>query len=113
MKKTDDAFLNHIIDAIENIDHFVEEIEERNFLHDALVQSAVIRQLEIIGEAVKNLSPALKRKKPEIPWQDIAGLRDKLIHVYFGVDLDLVWKIIQKDLPVLKHQIQKILKAMR
>lgn len=111
--KGDRAYLNHILDAIEHIDSFSEEIDEQNFLYNDLVQSAVIRQLEIIGEAVKNLSPRLKRKNPKIPWKDIAGLRDKLIHVYFGVDLDLVWKIIQQDLPVLKQQVRKILKTLK
>lgn len=111
--KGDFAYLNHIVDAIENINHFVGDLDQQNFLHNDLVQSAVIRQLEIIGEAVKNLSPKIKNKNPATPWKDIAGLRDKLIHVYFGVDLDLVWEIIQKDLPALKRQIRQILRTLK
>jgi uncharacterized protein with HEPN domain len=82
------------------------------FFKSTLVQSAVIRQLEVIGEAVKNLSGALRRKRKDIPWSDIAGLRDKLIHGYFGVDLELVWGIAMENIPQLKSQINEILAEM-
>lgn len=72
-------------------------------------QGAVIRKIEIIGEAVKNVSDAIKEKYPEIPWIKIAGTRDKLIHGYFGVNIERIWFIVEKDLPELKRQIQKIL----
>jgi len=73
----------------------------------------VIRRLEIIGEAVKNLPADFKKKKSSIPWQNIAGMRDFLIHEYFGVDLDLVWQTVKKDLPEFKKQILKLLDKSR
>jgi uncharacterized protein with HEPN domain len=75
-------------------------------------QYAVLRGLEIIGEATKNLSRELKTKHREIPWREIAGMRDKLIHEYFGVNLELVWVTIKNELPELKNQILKILKEI-
>ena len=107
--KKDRAYLQHVREAAEHIGKFIQAMAKDEFLKDVLVQSAVIRQLEVIGEAVKNLSGVLKREYQEIPWSDIAGLRDKLIHGYFGVDLELVWKISTKDIPELKDQISKIL----
>lgn len=74
-----------------------------------LVQDAVIRQIEIIGEATKQLSKTIKEKYPEIPWKDIAGMRDKLIHDYLGVDLNAVWKTVEKDIPFLKNKLKEII----
>jgi len=73
-----------------------------------LIQDGVIRQLEIIGEATKRLSKEFKDRYPEIPWKDIAGMRDKLIHGYFGVDLDAVWDTAKKDIPGLRGKIEEI-----
>lgn len=72
-------------------------------------QDAVIRKLEIIGEAVKQLSDATKRSRPEIPWKQIAGMRDQLTHHYFGVDLALVWRVVERDLPALKAAVTALL----
>ncbi|MCK4224221.1 MAG: DUF86 domain-containing protein [candidate division Zixibacteria bacterium] len=107
--KKDKIYLQHIYEAAGYIESFIGSMERDEFFKNNLVQSAVIRQLEIIGEAVKNLSGVLRRKYKEIPWSDIAGLRDKLIHGYFGVDLELVWKISTKNIPELRSQISKIL----
>lgn len=76
---------------------------------DRKTQSAVVRQLEIIGEAVKNLSTALTQSEPGIPWRQIAGTRDRLIHAYFSVDLDAVWSMVEQDLPALRLQVERIL----
>jgi len=73
------------------------------------VQDGVIRQLEIIGEAVRHLSNSLRIKYPHVPWRDIAGTRDKLIHDYFGIDLEKVWVMVQEDIPTLKIEVEKIL----
>lgn len=79
------------------------------FLETERKQYAVLRGLEIIGEATKNLSRELKKENLEINWKDISGMRDKLIHVYFGVNLPVVWKTVKEDLPNLKKQVQKLL----
>ena len=101
--KEDKIYLQHVLDSIKNIENFIEDMEEKEFIKNILVQSAVIRQLEIIGEAVKKLSTDLKIRYKNIPWKDIAGLRNKLIHDYFGVDINLVWTICTKDIPELKR----------
>jgi len=110
--KRDKAYLKHILDAISNIEKFIEGVNKENFLSNVEKQYAVLRGLEIIGEATKNLSEELKKKHPNIPWKEIAGMRDKLIHQYFGVNLDLVWETIKTELPELKNQISRILKEI-
>ena len=102
--KRDKAYLKHILDAISNIEKFIEGVKKENFLGNVEKQYAVLRGLEIIGEATKNLSEELKKKHPNIPWKEIAGMRDKLIHQYFGVNLDLVWETIKTELPELKNR---------
>jgi uncharacterized protein with HEPN domain len=107
--KDDSIFLRHILDSINQIGEYVNGLGFEDFVMHKLVQDGVIRQLEIIGEATKRLSPELREKHSHIPWEDIAGMRDKLIHHYFGVDLEAVWDTIEKDLPVLKKEVRKIL----
>lgn len=113
MRKDPQVFLKHILESIEWIEKETKNLSKDKFINLANVpiQDAVIRRLEIIGEAVKNLPADFKRKYPDTPWQKIAGLRDKLIHGYFGIDLELVWEIVQKNLPSFKEQIEKILKS--
>jgi uncharacterized protein with HEPN domain len=107
--KRDRAYLKHILEAISNIEKFVEGLTKEDFLKNVEKQYAVVRGLEIIGEATKNLSRELKAKHREIPWRDIAGMRNKLIHKYFGIDLELVWVTIKNKLPEFKKQVLKIL----
>ncbi|MGB9758453.1 MAG: DUF86 domain-containing protein [Thermoproteota archaeon] len=109
MKKDDLVYLNHILDAISKIEVYTRDITYEQFMSNSLIQDGVVRQLEIIGEATKRLSNNIKEKHPEIPWKDIAGMRDKLIHEYFGVDLDAVWDTIKKDIPDLKTKLQTIM----
>nr|WP_220681158.1 DUF86 domain-containing protein [Methanofollis formosanus] len=78
-----------------------------------MVQDAVIRNFEIIGEAVKQVSEKVKEKRPDVPWRAIAGLRDILIHRYMGVDLDAVWDVVEQDLPALKRAVTEILDALQ
>lgn len=101
-------YISHIIECIENIESFSKNLNKKKFSEDILRQSAIIRQLEIIGEAVKNLPIDFTVKYPEIEWTKIAGTRDKIIHHYFGIDLDIIWKIIEKDISVLKKEMKKI-----
>jgi uncharacterized protein with HEPN domain len=107
--KRDRAYLKHILEAISNIEKFVEGLTKEDFLENVEKQYAAVRGLEIIGEATKNLSRELKAKHREIPWRDIAGMRNKLIHKYFGIDLELVWVTIKNKLPEFKKQVLKIL----
>ena len=104
------VFLRHIIDGIEHINSFSNELSKEFLINDRLRQSAIIRELEIIGEAAKNIPEEFRKKYPKIEWKKIAGLRDKLIHQYFGVDINIVWDIIKEDLPQLKKDIKEILK---
>jgi uncharacterized protein with HEPN domain len=108
--KNDKVYLKHILDAISDIEKFMQGITEEEFCKNREKQYAVLRALEIIGEASKNLSSELRAKCPDIDWKNIAGMRDKLIHAYFGVNLPLVWETVQNDLPQLKKQAQKMLK---
>jgi len=110
MKKDPLVFVKHILESIENIESFSRGLSKSEFANDRLRQSAIIREIEIIGEAVKNLPEEFTAKYPFIEWTKIAGARDKLIHHYFGVDLDVIWDIIKYDLPELKKNIEKILK---
>jgi uncharacterized protein with HEPN domain len=107
--KKDEAYLTHILDAISDIQEFVEGVTEHEFFDNKEKHYAVLRALEIIGEATKNLSPELKVKYCEVDWKNIAGMRDRLIHAYFGVDLPLIWETVKKDLPQLRKQVDKIL----
>jgi uncharacterized protein with HEPN domain len=110
--KKDEAYLKHILDAISDIKRFVKGLTKGEFIENKEKQYAVLRALEIIGEATKNLSKEMKAKYSEICWRDIAGTRDKLIHEYFGVKLDLVWETIKKNLPELEKQIHEILRKI-
>ncbi|HLC32092.1 MAG TPA: DUF86 domain-containing protein [Candidatus Nanoarchaeia archaeon] len=104
----EEQFIKHILDNIKKIEEFSKNISREDLEKDELRQYAIIRAIEIIGEAVKNLSGAIKENHPDIAWKNIAGTRDIMIHRYFGVDLDAVWYIIKEDLPKFKKQIENI-----
>ena len=110
MAHDDLVYLRHIVDAINIVGEYLHEVKEDQFNGTRLLQDGAIRQIEIIGEATRHLSKDIRETYPEIPWQDVAGMRDKLIHDYFGVDIEKVWLTTQEDLPVLKQQILEILK---
>ena len=110
MNDRDALFLRHVLDAIADIQAFTVDGRQA-FVADRKTQSAVIRQLEIIGEAVNNLSMELTRSEPATPWRQIAGARDRLIHAYFSVDLDAVWSMVEQDLSALQANVQRILAA--
>jgi len=102
----DRLYIKHILDAILAIDQFTMNVEFEGFLKNKLLQDGVVRELEIIGEASKKLSSDFKDSHKELPWQDITGMRDKLIHEYFGVDLIVVWETVKQDLPNLKQKLE-------
>jgi uncharacterized protein with HEPN domain len=108
MIKSDQVYLEHIIESIVKIENFVTGLSQYDFTRNVMIQDAVIRNFEIIGEATKKISKQFTQSHPEIPWQDMAGMRDKLIHDYLDVDLDVVWKTVEVDLPLLKDLIAKI-----
>lgn len=112
MKRDDSVYLRHILDAIAKIETYLQGVDEQTFLNQSLLQDGAIRQIEIIGEAVKQLSPQMREQHPHVPWQDIAGMRDKLIHQYFGVDLDKVWVTVVRDIPVLKQEVIEVLSSL-
>ncbi|MFV2040733.1 MAG: DUF86 domain-containing protein [Candidatus Hydrothermarchaeales archaeon] len=108
-KRTPELFLADIIEAIDSIKEYTQDMEEDEFKRDKKTRDAVIRNLEIIGEATKNLPTEIKEKNPDVNWRVISGMRDKLIHGYFGVSPKIVWETIKSDLPSFEEQIKKIL----
>lgn len=111
-KLGDKARLQHILDAIGEIASFTDGVDFSAFEQGSMLKSACIYQLSIIGEASNHLSDELKQEHGSIPWGDIVGLRNIIIHKYFGVDEKVVWDIIQQDLPALESQCQSILKEL-
>jgi uncharacterized protein with HEPN domain len=109
--KDDRIYLLHIRDAIRQIVEYT-AIEKEAFFADRKTQDAVVRNLEIIGEAAKRVSPGLKAAHPDIAWKPIAGMRDKLIHDYFGVNVQLVWDAVERDLPALYEKVKDLLKTL-
>lgn len=109
MKRDNLIYLHHISDCINKIQTYTKDISQDDFLNNSLVHDAVIRNFEIIGEATKKLSEDFRSKYPDIEWRKIAGMRDKLIHDYIGVDLWAVWAVIADVLPGFKEQINEVI----
>lgn len=107
--KNDLIYLKHIVDAIEKVDGYLGIIKFGDFEKNDLVINATIRQLEIIGEAAARISKEFKARNKNVPWMEIIGMRNRLIHEYFGVDVKVVWETSKKDLPELKEELLKIL----
>lgn len=109
MKRDIKLYLDDIMESILAIEDYIGALTEDEFYKNRQAQDAVLRRLEIIGEAVKNIDEYFRNKYPDIPWRKIAGMRDVVIHEYFGVSLKRIWNVVKKDLPDLK---QKILTTM-
>jgi len=106
-------FLEHILESIADLEEFTRDVDKQALLNNKEKQSAVVRQIEIIGEAAKNLPSGFRKKYPSVPWKEIIGTRDKLIHHYFGVDFGILWKIIENEIPKLKQEIEEIINRER
>ncbi len=110
MKKDPKILLFDILDSIEKIEKYTKNISKNKFFNDLQIQDAVIRRIGIIGEAAKGLPILFRNKYSDIPWKEITGTRDIIIHDYSGIDVDLMWKIVNKDILKLKKQIAELLK---
>ncbi len=108
IEKNDLVFIKHILDSINAIQTFSKNISKIKLVSDRLRRDAITREIEIIGEAVKNISQGTRAKYPVVEWKKIVGTRDLMIHKYFGVDLNIIWGVIKKDLPILEKHIKKI-----
>ncbi|MEW5761156.1 MAG: DUF86 domain-containing protein [Candidatus Thermoplasmatota archaeon] len=112
MKRDIRDYIQDVIDATNKSMEFVGGMEFKDFIQDDKTVFAVIRAIEVIGEAVKNIPDDVKEKYPEIPWRNMTGMRNKLIHAYFGADIKRVWKTIKEEIPPLKPVFEKMLKDL-
>jgi len=113
MKKRDYGdFVQDILDSINDVENFIDGMEFEDFINDKKTIYSVVRAIEIIGEAAKNVPEQIRTKYPDVPWKQMAGMRDKLIHEYFGVDLEILWKTAKDDVPQLKTPISKVFEDM-
>ena len=108
MTRDDSVYLPHILDALGQVAEYTKGIDYDRFRATRMVQDAVIRQFEVVGEATKNLSADFRERHGALPWKDLAGFRDKLIHQYFGVDLATVWRSVVDDVPLLLEELKII-----
>ncbi len=112
MKRDSRLYLDDIFDAVEKIQNYVEGLTFEQFSEDSKTVDAIVRNFEIIGEATKRVPLETKEEYPQVPWKLMAGTRDKLIHEYFGVNLQVMWKAIKEDLPPLKRSIKQLLQKL-
>lgn len=108
-KRRDQDYLSDICEAIQRIRAYTAEMTDEQFINDTRTQDAVVRNLEVIGEATKNLSTRITRTYVYIPWKSLAGVRDKMIHHYFGIQYEIVWTIAKVELPGILPQIEDVL----
>ncbi len=105
-------FIRDILEAIDDIENFIGDMNFEAFSSDRKTRTAVVHEIEIIGEATKNIPTSIRNKYKELPWQDMAKMRDKISHFYFGINYEIVWKVIKERLPEIKSAVEKILKEL-
>ncbi len=105
-------FLRDIIDWTENVQTFVDGVDRREFMVDLKTRSAVERAVEIIGEASKHIPDDIRRQFPDIPWQGMAGMRDRVSHAYFGVDYDILWQTVTEEIPPLLRRLKDVVSLL-
>ncbi|MBU3942180.1 MAG: DUF86 domain-containing protein [Nanoarchaeota archaeon] len=108
MKRDFKVYINDVLESIEKIEDYIKGVSESEFKKNLQLQDAILRRLEVIGEAVKNIPQSFRNKYPKIPWKEIAGMRDVLIHGYFGVNIERIWKVAKEDILHLKNNLLKI-----
>lgn len=113
MRKSPVIYLDHILDSVMRLENYLIGVSHKEFLENYEKQDSVVRRLEIMGEAIRNLPDEFLDKYPEIPWQDIVDFRNVLIHEYFDINLDRVWKTIKRDIPELKLKLENILGKLK
>ena len=112
MKRDYKLFIKDILECINKIENFVGEMSFDEFMRDEKTKSAVVRELEVMGEATKNIPKSIRDKYKNLPWSQIAKTRDKIIHFYFGVDYEVIWEVVKKRLPEIKAVIERIFKEL-
>jgi len=111
--RDDLVYLGHIDEFCEDLKTYLYEIKDfEEFKKSKLYQDAIVRKLEIIGEASKNISDELKKQYPEIPWRELKALRNVIVHEYFGINYSIIWEVLTKRIPILHEQIKKIIKDL-
>lgn len=109
MNERDEVYLKHVLEYLSRIEGSMSGKSKDDLENDVDLLDSTLRRIEVIGEAVKNISPELKAQYPDVEWKGIIGTRDKLIHAYFKVDMDIVWDVVENELPKLKEQINSIM----
>lgn len=113
MKREYKLFIKDILDAIKDIEEFVGKMDFNKFYNDHKTRSAVVWKIETIGEATKNIPKTIRDKYNDLPWKEMAGIRDKIAHFYFGIDYEIVWQVVKQRLPEIEPKIEQILKELK